>query len=180
MGCFWWYIRDQIISIYPLWKWSGSSGWTSLSDTNKHLAFEDHLSPNYWEFSYPHAADLRNIRPKTFLNDQSPYSIYHGSSYDLSKFHIFPFGSVVMGHLPLDLQTATSGRSDERYFVGIAHDFNLGIRLYCPINKSTITRHYYKFLDTVTPMWYRIPILYSILHYLMTLSVVILLLLLLK
>ena len=27
-----------------------------------------------------------------------------------------------MGYLPLDLQIATSGRSDERYFVGIAHD----------------------------------------------------------
>ena len=56
-----------------------------------------------------------------------------------------------MGHLPLDLQTATSGHSDERYFVGIAHDFNSGIRLYCPTSKSTITRHSYKFLDTVTP-----------------------------
>ena len=56
-----------------------------------------------------------------------------------------------MGHLPLDLKTATSGRSDERYFVGIAHDFNSGIRLYCPINKTTITRHSYKFIDTNTP-----------------------------
>ena len=56
-----------------------------------------------------------------------------------------------MGHLPLNLQTATSGRLGERYFVGIAHDFNSGIRLYCPINKTTITRHSYKFLDTNTP-----------------------------
>jgi len=63
----------------------------------------------------------------------------------------FLFGSMVMGHLPLDLQTATFGRSDERYFVGIAHDFNTGIHLYCPINKSIITRHSYKFLDTITP-----------------------------
>jgi len=55
-------------------------------------------------------------------------------------------------HLPLHLQTATSGRSYERYFVGIAHNFNSGIRLlYCPINKSNITRHSYEFLDTVIP-----------------------------
>jgi len=58
---------------------------------------------------------------------------------------------VVTAHLPLVLQTAISGRSDKRYFVGIANDFNSGIRLYCPINKSTITRSCYKFLDTVTP-----------------------------
>ena len=56
-----------------------------------------------------------------------------------------------MGHLPLDLQTATTGRSGKRYFVGMAHDFNSGIRLYCPTNKTTITRHSYKFIDTVNP-----------------------------
>ena len=55
------------------------------------------------------------------------------------------------GHLSLDIQTAISGRSDERYFVGIAHDFHSGIRLYCPFNNSTTTRHSYTFLDTNTP-----------------------------
>ena len=45
----------------------------TLSDlTNKQLAFKDHLSSNYWEFSYSHAADLRNICPKKSLNGQSP------------------------------------------------------------------------------------------------------------
>ena len=107
---------------------------TLTNMANKQLAFKDHLSPKYSEFSYRHAADLRNIRPKKSMNGKSPYSIYHSSPYDLSNFSTFPFGSVVMAHLPLDLQTATSGRSDERYFVGIAHDFNSGIRLYCPIN----------------------------------------------
>jgi len=109
--------------------------------TNNQLAFKDHISPKYWEFSYRHAAYLRNIRPKLSLKGQSPYSIYYGHPYNLSKFPTFPFGSVVMGHLPLGLQTATSGQSDERYFMGIVHDFNSGIRLYCPLNKTTITRH---------------------------------------
>ena len=37
----------------------------TLSDmVNKQVAFKDHLSPNYWKFSYRHAADLRNIFPK--------------------------------------------------------------------------------------------------------------------
>jgi len=54
-----------------------------------------------------------------------------------------------MSHLPLYLQTATSGQSDVRYFVGIAHDFNLSIRSYFPINETTITHRSYKFLDTV-------------------------------
>ena len=103
------------------------------------------------EFSYRHAVDFRNIRPKKSLNGQSPYSIYYGDPSDLSKKLTVPFGSVVMCHLPLDLQTATSGRSGERYFVGIAHDFNSGIRLYCSTNKTTITRHSYKLIDTVNP-----------------------------
>ena len=124
----------------------------TLTDmANKQLAFKDHLSPKYWEFSYRHAADLHNIRPKKSLNGKSPYSIYYGSPYNLSKFSTFWFGSVVMGHLPLNLQTATSGRSDERYFVGITHDFNSGTRLYCLINKTTITRHSCKFFYTNTP-----------------------------
>jgi len=43
-----------------------------------------------------------------------------------------------------------SGRSDECFFVGIAHEFNSGIGLYCLINESTITRHSYEFLDIAT------------------------------
>ena len=86
------------------------------------------------------------------MNCRSPNSIYYGSPINISKFPRFHFGSEVMGHFQFDLQTTTSGRTDERYFVGIAHDFNSGIRLYCPINKSTITRHSYTFLDTVNPV----------------------------
>ena len=41
----------------------------TLTDmSNKQLAFKDNLSPKYLEFSYRHAADLQNIRPKKSLN----------------------------------------------------------------------------------------------------------------
>ena len=73
----------------------------TLTDiANKQLAFKANLSPKYWEFSYRHAADLQNIRPKKSLYGQSPYSVYYGSPYDLSKFPTFSFGSIAMGHLP--------------------------------------------------------------------------------
>jgi len=58
---------------------------TLIDLANKQLAFKDCVSPKYWEFSYRNAADLRNIRPKKSLNRKSPYSIYYGSPYDLSK-----------------------------------------------------------------------------------------------
>ena len=57
-----------------------------------------------------------------------------------------------MGHIPLSTQTALSGRSDEMYFIGIAHDFNCGIRLYNPVTKSTVTRHSFKFISIQEPV----------------------------
>ena len=56
-----------------------------------------------------------------------------------------------MSHLPLPQQTATPERINERNFVSITHDFNSGIRFYRSLNKTTITRYSYKFLDIVNP-----------------------------
>ena len=119
---------------------------------NKQLAFQSHLSPAYWELAYRHALDLHNIRPRVSLSGKSPYEIYYGFPYDLAKYPIFPFGSIIMGHIPLSTQTSLSGRSDEMYFVGIAHDFNCGIRLYNPVTKSTVTRHSFKFISIKEPV----------------------------
>ena len=54
-----------------------------------------------------------------------------------------------MRHFSLSQQTATFGRSDERRFVVISHEYNSSIQLYCPLNKTIITHHSYWFLDIV-------------------------------
>ena len=57
-----------------------------------------------------------------------------------------------MGHIPLDSQTALSGRDNEMFFEGIAHDYNNGVKLYNPVSKQTVTRHTYAFVDVQEPL----------------------------
>ena len=118
---------------------------------NKCLHGKPHLGPKYWEKAYRHCIDLYNIRPRAALANQSPYVIYYNRPYDFKTNPIFPFGSVIMGHIPLESQTAMSGRSNEMFFEGVAHDYNNGIKLYNPETKQTVTRHSYAFVDTKEP-----------------------------
>ena len=119
---------------------------------NKQLAFQLHFSPAYWELAYRHAIDLHNIRPQVSLSGKSPNELYNEFSYDLAKYPIFPFGYIIMGHSPLSIQTSLLVCSDEMYFIGIAHDFNCGIRLYNPVTKSTVTRNSFKFISIQEPV----------------------------
>ena len=118
---------------------------------NKTLHGKPHLGSRYWEKSYRHCIDLYNIRPRASLSGTSPYYLYYKRPYNFKVNPIFPFGSVIMGHIPLDSQTALSGRADEMFFEGIAHDFNNGIKLYNPVSKQTVTRHTYAFVDVQEP-----------------------------
>jgi hypothetical protein len=120
--------------------------------TNKCLAFKPHLGDPYWELCYKHCADLQNIRPKKKLDGKSPFEIYFGKPYDFITHPIFPFGSVIMSHTPTAHQTSLGHNGNETYYVGIAHDHNGGARFYNPITKLTITRHSFKFVDTVDPV----------------------------
>ena len=119
---------------------------------NKSLHGKPHLGSKYWEKSYRHCIDLYNIRPRDSLAGKSPYFLYYNRPYNFKINPIFPFGSVVMGHIPLDSQTAMSGRADEMFFEGVAHDYNNGIKLYNPVSKQTVTRHSYAFVDTQEPV----------------------------
>jgi len=118
---------------------------------NKCLHGKPHLGSKYWEKAYRHCIDLYNIRPRAALSDQSPYQVYYNRPYDFKVNPMFPFGSIVMGHIPLDLQHAMSGRANEMFFEGIAHDYNNGIKLYNPETKTTVTRHTYAYVDDKEP-----------------------------
>ena len=71
------------------------------------------ITPQYWSLSWQHAVDMRNILPRKRFNGMTPYEKWFGIPYDLLKHPTVLFGSVVMSHIPLDQQTALSGRSIE-------------------------------------------------------------------
>ena len=68
---------------------------------------------------------MRKILPRKRLLGKKPYEKWFGRPYDLVKHPTIPFGSVVFSHIPLDQQTALSGRSIEGVAVGpsFEHDF---------------------------------------------------------
>jgi hypothetical protein len=85
----------------------------------KALAHKPHLSPEYWSMCYMHCVDLHNVLPNRD-SGISPFERYHGFAPDLGFSPILPFGSIVMAHLPLQLQTTLSGRAVETVYVGRA------------------------------------------------------------
>ena len=80
-------------------------------------------------------------------NNSSLYLIWHGTSFDLIKTSILPFGSVFAAHQPLADQTALSGRSQEAVFVGITPTYAGGVTLFNPTTKRTFIRHSFKYLS---------------------------------
>ena len=118
--------------------------------TVKSLAFKPHLSSSDWGMAYSHNALLHNITSGN--NNSSPYLLWYGTRFDLIKTPLFPFGSIVAAHKPLDTQTALSGRSHEAVFVGIAPEFNGWILLFNPSMKRSYVRHSFKHLSDTEPV----------------------------
>jgi len=57
---------------------------------------------------------------------------------------MLPFGSIVMAHIPLTLQSAGSQRSDVTYCVGTSLDHKKGLKLYNPKTRKEIIRGTFK------------------------------------
>jgi hypothetical protein len=110
----------------------------------KQLANKSHLTPHYWSLSWQHAVDMRNILPRKRFNGMTPYEKWFGIPYDLLKHPTVPFGSVVMSHIPLDQQTALSGRSIEGIAIGPSFEHDFGLRIFNPLTKRESIRHSYR------------------------------------
>jgi hypothetical protein len=117
----------------------------------KSLAHKSHLSPEYWSMCYMHCVDLHNVLPNRD-SGISPFERYHGFAPDLGFSPILPFGSVVMAHLPLQLQTTLSGRAVEAVYVGRAPLHRDAILVFNPQTKRTLIRHSFKFLSVDEPV----------------------------
>jgi hypothetical protein len=67
--------------------------------------------------------DVGNMLPTRERPQMTPYALWERKKIDLKDTPLIPFGSVVKGHIPLELQTATSGRSFNGIVTGWAPGF---------------------------------------------------------
>ena len=64
---------------------------------------------------------------------------------------MLPFGSIVMAHIPLKLQSAGSQRAEVTYSVGTSLAHKKGLILYNPRTKREIVRGTFKTIGPVRP-----------------------------
>ncbi len=114
----------------------------------KALSNKDHLSAQFWGLAYMHCVHILNILPNR-QSGKSPYTLWWNRDFDLTQFPLLPFGSVIMGNIPTELQTSRSGRASETYFVGCSELHSGAIKLFNPTTKRVILRHSFKYLSDV-------------------------------
>ena len=110
------------------------------------LNVKTHLSKKFWSMAFYDCIFKSNLMPLSSDSKSTPYQRWFGKTFDLKSTPMVPFGTVIMAHLPLELQTTMSGRSFKTYCVGCAPGFKGGLTLYNPLTKRTITRRTFKIL----------------------------------
>ena len=110
----------------------------------KALSNKNHITEKFWGMCFHDALIKYNTIPNHKNPTTTPYIQWYGKKFDLLNNPYLPFGTIVMAHIPLEQQTALSGRSFETYYVGCAPNFRGGILLFDPITHRTIIRRTYK------------------------------------
>jgi hypothetical protein len=77
--------------------------------------------------------------------------LWFGKPIDVQNIPIIPFGSIVMAHIPLEMQTKNGPRSTTTYCVGSARDYKGGLLLFNPETKHTIVRRTFKVMGPQLP-----------------------------
>ena len=118
----------------------------------KQLYNKPHLNITYWGHAYKDILMHANFNGS--IHDDppiSPFEQWHSEKPDLEKYPMLPFGSIVMAHIPLKLQSVGSPRSELTYCVGTSLDHKKGLRLYNPTTKKEIIRGTFKTLGPIRP-----------------------------
>ena len=110
----------------------------------KLLYGKKHLNITFWGYAYRDFIKNCNFNGSIHDNGISPYEKWFNRKPDMLKFPMLPFGSIVMAHIPLALQSAGSQRSEVTYCVGTSLDHKKGLRLYNPRTKKEIIRGTFK------------------------------------
>jgi hypothetical protein len=117
----------------------------------KVIATKPHLSMHYWGMAYLDYIFKHNLLPLPHDATTSAFSQWHLSRVDLSTTPMIPFGSIVMAHIPLELQKVLGGRSIETIAVGCAPAHFGGVKLFNPITKRVIIRRTFKCIGPLRP-----------------------------
>jgi hypothetical protein len=118
----------------------------------KCMANKPHLDSRLWGLCWLDVVFKYSTLPNSNLpNHASPYMLWFGKSVDVLSIPMVPFGSIVMGHIPLELQTKSGHRSVLTYCVGSATDYKGGLLLYNPTTHHTIIRRTFKVLGPQLP-----------------------------
>ena len=99
----------------------------------KMITDRSHLDFRFWCFEFYHTLALLNLRPDS--TGISPYQHWHGCAFDINKFPIIPFGSIVAAHIPLVTQRALSGRGFPGIVVGFSTKHTRSLRIWNPKTK---------------------------------------------
>ena len=116
----------------------------------KKLYGQKHLSVQYWGMAYTDYIMKANFMGSLHGPKECPYELWTGKHPDLIKLPMIPFGSVVMAHVPKDLQTTSGPKSIRTYAVGTALGHQGGLRLFNPLTKREVIRRTYKILGPET------------------------------
>jgi len=108
------------------------------------------LGEEYWALALLHATDIRELLPSLSNPSISRGMAWGHSKPSLKISPILPFGSRVLAHLPLTLQTALSGRAFPTIYVGRAPGVKGAVKLFNPATKRIILRRTFKVLGPVT------------------------------
>jgi len=108
------------------------------------------LEEAYWGLALLHTTDIRELLPSASDPTISRGVAWGHSKTSLNISPLLPFGSRVLAHLPLKMQTALSGRAFPTIFVGRAPGVKGAVKLFNLATKRIILRRTFKVIGPVT------------------------------
>ena len=99
---------------------SAERTWRSLFETTRALLFASSLPKEYWGFALKHATLLNNIRPRTGLNNMSPFMMLEGHDFDTEMLR--EFGSPAYVHKEKQQRGKLDPRAREGIYVGYSEE----------------------------------------------------------
>jgi hypothetical protein len=136
-------ITDEHFGIGEIERWHGNVHESML----KIAVSEAAIDPNMWPLVYDADLDMYNQLPTSRDHHKAPYQIYDNFQIDLHATPTFPIGTVVVGHIPLNKQSAIRpGRGVELIAIGRSKYGFGGAKFYNPRTGKIIYRRTIKFI----------------------------------